>query len=108
ARVPVRVVGITGSIGKTSTKEVAAAVLARRFKVLKSPGNLNSQTGLALSVLKLTPETQVAVFEMAGGEWLGEIARLAEIARPEVGVVTNVSHSHLANMGTVERLAEHK
>jgi UDP-N-acetylmuramoyl-tripeptide--D-alanyl-D-alanine ligase len=108
SRFSVRVVGITGSIGKTSTKEVAAAVLARRFTVLKSPGNLNSQTGLPLSVLKLTPDIQVAVFEMAGGEWMGEITRLAEIAQPEIGVITNVSHSHLANMGTMERLAEHK
>lgn len=107
-RFPVRVVGITGSIGKTSSKEVAAAVLARRFNVLKSPGNLNSQTGLPLSVLRLQPDTQVAVFEMAGGEWMGEITRLAEIARPEIGVITNVSHSHLANMGTMDRLAEHK
>jgi UDP-N-acetylmuramoyl-tripeptide--D-alanyl-D-alanine ligase len=107
-RFAARVVGITGSIGKTSTKEVTAAVLARRFNVLKSPGNLNSQTGLPLSVLRLTPETQVAVFEMGGGEWMGEITRLAEIAQPEVGVITNVSYSHLANMGTMDRLAEHK
>ncbi len=107
-RFPVRVVGITGSIGKTSTKEVTAAVLARRFQVLKSPGNLNSQTGLPLSVLRLAPETQVAVFELGGGEWMGEITRLTEIAQPEIGVITNVSHSHLANMGTMERLAEHK
>ena len=83
-------------------------MLARRFAVLKSPGNLNSQTGLPLAVLRLTPETQVAVFEMAGGEWMGEITRLAEIAQPEIGVITNVSYSHLANMGTMERLAEHK
>jgi UDP-N-acetylmuramoyl-tripeptide--D-alanyl-D-alanine ligase len=108
SRFSARVVGITGSIGKTSTKEVTAAVLARRFAVLKSPGNLNSQTGLPLAVLKLTPATEVAVFEMAGGEWMGEITRLAEIAKPEIGVITNVSYAHLANMGTMERLAEHK
>jgi len=108
SRFATRVIGITGSIGKTSTKEVTAAVLARRYTVLKSPGNLNSQTGLPLSVLKLSAETQVAVFEMAGGEWMGEITRLAEIAQPEIGVITNVSYSHLANMGTMERLAEHK
>ena len=107
-RCTVRVVGITGSIGKTSTKEVTAAVLARQFRVLKSPGNLNSQTGLPLSVLRLTPATQVAVFEMGGGAWLGEITRLAEIAEPEIGVITNVSYAHLASMGTPERLAHHK
>jgi UDP-N-acetylmuramoyl-tripeptide--D-alanyl-D-alanine ligase len=103
-----RVVGITGSIGKTSTKEYTAAVLATHFRVHRSEGNLNSETGLPLSVLGLLPEHEVAVFEMGGGARMGELTDLAAIAQPQVGVITNVSHSHLANMGTLENLAHHK
>ncbi len=103
-----KVIGITGSIGKTSTKEYAAAVLSECYTVLRSEGNLNSQTGLPLSVLRLRPEHQVAVFEMGGGERMGELSDLAAIAQPQIGVITNISHSHLASMGTLENLAYHK
>ena len=103
-----KVIGITGSIGKTSTKEYLAAVLAACYRVLRSEGNLNSETGLPLSVLRLRPEHEVAVFELGGGAYMGELTALAAIAQPQVGVITNVSHSHLASMGTLENLAWHK
>ncbi|HUS15892.1 MAG TPA: UDP-N-acetylmuramoyl-tripeptide--D-alanyl-D-alanine ligase [Chloroflexia bacterium] len=103
-----KVIAITGSIGKTSTKEYTSNVLARCYKVLRSEGNLNSETGLPLSVLRLEREHEVAVFELGGGAYMGEISKLAAIAQPQVGVITNVSHSHLASMGTMENLAHHK
>jgi UDP-N-acetylmuramoyl-tripeptide--D-alanyl-D-alanine ligase len=88
-----RVIGITGSAGKTTTKEAIAAVLATGFHVLKSQGNLNNGFGLPLQLLKLQPEHQVAVIEM-GMSAAGEIAALAKIAAPEWGVVTNVGNAH--------------
>ena len=103
-----KVIGITGSIGKTSTKEYLAAVLGECYTVLRSEGNLNSETGLPLSVLRLRAEHEVAVFEMGGGTRMGELSDLAAIAQPQIGVITNVSHSHLASMGTLENLAYHK
>jgi UDP-N-acetylmuramoyl-tripeptide--D-alanyl-D-alanine ligase len=87
------VVGVTGSNGKTSTKEMAAAVLQGRRRVLKSEGNLNTETGLPLTLLKLQPEHEVAVLEM-GMQGPGEIARLASLARPLVGVVTGIGTVH--------------
>ncbi len=89
-----RVIGITGSAGKTTTKEMVAAVLAARFKVLKSEGNLNNHFGMPLQLLKLEPEHQVAVLEM-GMNHAGELRVLAEIARPDWAVVTNVAAVHL-------------
>ncbi|MBT9332934.1 UDP-N-acetylmuramoyl-tripeptide--D-alanyl-D-alanine ligase [Paracidobacterium acidisoli] len=91
-----RVVGITGSAGKTTTKEAVAAVLAARFVVLKSQGNLNNGFGLPLQLLKLEPEHEVAVIEM-GMSAVGEIAALCRIAAPNWGVVTNVGNAHAEN-----------
>jgi UDP-N-acetylmuramoyl-tripeptide--D-alanyl-D-alanine ligase len=88
------VVGVTGSNGKTSTKEMAAAVLGSRLEVLKSEGNLNTETGLPLTLLRLEPGHQVAVLEM-GMQGPGEIARLAGLAQPEVGVITSIGTVHL-------------
>ncbi len=91
-----RVVGITGSAGKTTTKEAVAAVLGARFAVLKSQGNLNNEYGMPLQLLKLEPEHEIAVIEM-GMSHTGEIAALARIAHPDWGVVTNVGSAHAQN-----------
>jgi UDP-N-acetylmuramoyl-tripeptide--D-alanyl-D-alanine ligase len=88
-----RVVGITGSAGKTTTKEAVATVLASRFAVLKSQGNLNNGFGLPLQLLRLEPEHEVAVIEM-GMSAAGEIAALCRVAAPNWGVVTNVGNAH--------------
>jgi UDP-N-acetylmuramoyl-tripeptide--D-alanyl-D-alanine ligase len=102
-----RVIGITGSIGKTTTKEMIYGVLSQRFRTLKSEGNYNSETGLPLTLLKLELSHQRVVLEM-GMYDLGEIAELADIARPHIGVVTNVGPSHLERLGTIERIAQAK
>jgi UDP-N-acetylmuramoyl-tripeptide--D-alanyl-D-alanine ligase len=94
ARVAPLVVGVTGSNGKTSTRELAAAVLGARHRVLRSEGNLNSETGLPLTLLRLERAHTAAVLEM-GMQGPGEIARLAALARPAVGVVTMVGTVHL-------------
>src|SRR3984893_1622033 len=91
-----RVVGITGSAGKTTTKEAVAAVLGARFAVLKSQGNLNNEYGMPLQLLKLEPEHEIAVIEM-GMSHAGEIAALARIAHPDWGIVTNVGSAHAQN-----------
>jgi UDP-N-acetylmuramoyl-tripeptide--D-alanyl-D-alanine ligase len=103
----VRVIGITGSVGKTSTKELVYTVLAQRFTTLKSEGNLNNEIGLPLSVLKLTSKHKYAVLEM-GTYGLGEIKRLCEIAQPEVGVVTFVGPVHMERMGSIEVIQKAK
>ncbi|MBA2518687.1 MAG: UDP-N-acetylmuramoyl-tripeptide--D-alanyl-D-alanine ligase [Chloroflexia bacterium] len=102
------VVGITGSIGKTSTKEVVASVLGGRYRTYRNPGNLNNEIGLPLSVLAITPDTEAAVLEMGGAYAFGELRLLAEIARPRLAVVTNVFPVHLERMGSIEAIAETK
>ncbi len=103
----VRVVGITGSTGKTIAKEITADVLSRGFPVLRNEGNLNSETGLPMTLLRLEPEHRIAVLEMSMYTE-GEIARLAEIAKPEVGVVLAVHPTHLERAGSIEAIARAK
>lgn len=107
ARHPARAIGVTGSVGKTSTKEMIAAVLARRYHVLKSAGNYNNEIGLPLTLLELEPHHERLVLEM-GMYALGEIAHLCALSHPEVGVVTNVGPSHLERLGTIARIAQAK
>lgn len=102
-----RVVGITGSIGKTSTKEVIASVLGQRFPTIKSEGNLNNEIGLPLTLLRLTSAHRRAVLEM-GMYTVGDIAMLCRLAQPHIGVVTNVGPVHLARAGSMERIAQGK
>ncbi len=103
----VRVVGITGSTGKTIAKEMVADVLSRTLSVLRNEGNLNSETGLPMTLLRLEPSHQVSVLEMSMYSE-GEIARLAELARPEVGVVLAVHPTHLERAGSLEAIARAK
>jgi UDP-N-acetylmuramoyl-tripeptide--D-alanyl-D-alanine ligase len=101
------VVGVTGSIAKTSTKEAVAAVLGERFETLKSEGNANNEIGLPLTVMRLGPEHEAAVLEM--GMYVGgEIADLAAIARPTIGVVTAVRGVHLSRIGTIDAVERAK
>jgi UDP-N-acetylmuramoyl-tripeptide--D-alanyl-D-alanine ligase len=107
AKFAVETIGITGSVGKTSTKEMVASVLSRQLKVLKSEGNQNNEIGLPLTLLRLTPSHQRAVLEM-GTYGLGEIRLLCDLAKPKIGVVTNVGPTHLERLGSMDRIAEAK
>jgi len=104
---PAWVVGITGSVGKTSTKEVVAALVSAHLPTLKSPRSYNSELTLPLVALQMDDTHQAAVFEM-GMYTAGEIALLAHIAQPNIGVVTAVGPSHLERMGSIERIAAAK
>jgi UDP-N-acetylmuramoyl-tripeptide--D-alanyl-D-alanine ligase len=101
------VVGVTGSVGKTTTKEMVAAALSGRYKPYRSAGNLNSEVGLPIALMELRAEHEVAVLEM-GMRALGEIAYLCSIAGPSIGVVTNVGTSHLELLGTQANIARAK
>ena len=107
SRHAVRVVGITGSTGKTIAKEITADVLSRTLNTLRNEGNLNSETGLPMTLLRLEPSHEAAVLEMSMYT-VGEIARLAELARPEVGIVLAVHPTHLERAGSIERIAQAK
>lgn len=93
----IKVVGITGSVGKTSTKETIGAVLGERYRVLKTEGNFNNEIGLPLTIFRLTEEDEIAVLEMGISDF-GEMERLAGIARPDVCVITNIGLCHLENL----------
>jgi len=102
-----KVIGITGSVGKTSTKELTSSVLSQRFQTLKSPGNRNSILGLPPVLLQLQPTHEMAVFEM-GMYTTGEISRLCEMAQPTIGVVTMIGPVHLERAGSMEAIVAAK
>ncbi|HEV3474190.1 MAG TPA: UDP-N-acetylmuramoyl-tripeptide--D-alanyl-D-alanine ligase [Actinomycetota bacterium] len=101
------VVGVTGSTGKTSVKDLIAAVLATRHRVGVSPRSYNTEVGVPLTLLNLSPDTEIAVLEM-GSRGKGHIATLCDIARPDFGVVTNVGLAHLEMFGSPEAVGEAK
>ena len=107
SRLTLRVIGVTGSVGKSTTKELIADILDERFRTLKNPGNLNNEIGLPLSLLRLTEGHERAVLEM-GFYVPGEIALLCELARPTVGVITNISQVHLERAGNMQAIIDGK
>ena len=102
-----RVIGVTGSVGKTSTKELVATLLQQRYQTLHNYGSLNSEQGLPFTLLGLSWQHERAVLEM-GMYDLGEIRTLCTLARPHIGIITNVGPSHLERLGTIERIAQAK
>ncbi len=106
-KLSLRVIGITGSVGKSTTKEVVAQVLSQRYRTLRNPGNLNNEIGLPLTMLRLGPGYERAVLEM-GFYVPGEIAFLCDIALPQVGVVTNVGTVHAERAGSQDAIARGK
>ena len=103
----IKVVGITGSVGKTSTKEFVSSVLSQKYKVLKTEGNFNNEIGLPLTVLRLRSEHEIAVLEM-GINHFGEMHRLSEIAKPDIILITNIGDSHLEYLGSREGVLKAK
>jgi len=106
-RFPVKVIGVTGSNGKTSTKEMIAAILEKTHNTIKNEGSFNNDIGLPLTLFRLNRQTRILVQEM-GMNHPGEIRRLVEICPPDIGVVTNVADAHIEYFGTKEAIAEAK
>ena len=104
---PLKVLAITGSNGKTSTKDFAAAVLARKFRVTKTEGNFNNHVGLPRTILQATSEDEIGVWEI-GMNHPGEIAALAKIAQPDAAIITNVGVAHIEFMGSRDAIADEK
>ncbi len=107
SRFQIPVVAVTGSNGKTTTKEMVANVMAQRWKILKTEGNLNNRVGVPQTLLHLNDRHKAAVIEM-GVDNLGQTARLCEIARPTIGIITNIGPDHLEFFGTMEVSAQAK
>lgn len=103
----IKVVGISGSVGKTSTKEMIASILGEKFHVLKTQGNLNNEIGLPLTIFNITTEHEVAVLEMGISEF-GEMERLAKVARPDLCILTNIGYAHLENLKSREGILKAK
>lgn len=95
----VKVIGITGSVGKTSTKEFISSVLAQKYRVLKTEGNYNNEIGLPLTIFNIREDHEVAVLEMGISDF-GEMHRLSKIAKPDIAVITNIGQCHLENLGS--------
>ncbi|HZJ82352.1 MAG TPA: UDP-N-acetylmuramoyl-tripeptide--D-alanyl-D-alanine ligase [Clostridia bacterium] len=106
-RFNIPIIGITGSNGKTTTKDMVASVLSKEYDVLKTEGNLNNEIGLPLTLLRLEDKHQVGVIEMGMSD-LGEIRRLAQIASPTIAVITNIGVSHIENLATRENILKAK
>jgi UDP-N-acetylmuramoyl-tripeptide--D-alanyl-D-alanine ligase len=102
-----RLIAITGTNGKTTTKELLAAVLRKRYRVLATEGNLNNQIGVPLTLLRLTQEDELGIIEM-GASHVGDIQELTEIARPDYGLITNVGRAHLQGFGSFEGVVRTK
>lgn len=95
------VIGLTGTNGKTTTKELIAAVLSRKYRVTATQGNLNNDIGVPLSLLRITPDTEIAVIEM-GANHPDDIAKLVKVSQPDYGLITNVGKAHLLGFGSFE------
>ncbi|MGL5634972.1 MAG: UDP-N-acetylmuramoyl-tripeptide--D-alanyl-D-alanine ligase [Sarcina sp.] len=106
-KLDIKVVGITGSTGKTSTKDIMSAVLSSKYKVFKTKGNFNNHIGLPLMILELDSSYDIAILEMGMSD-LGEISYLANIARPEIAAITNIGISHIENLKTRENILKAK
>lgn len=106
AKLNIPIIAITGSVGKTSTKNIIADVLEAKYKVLKTSGNLNTLRGLALTILKVTDE-DIAVIEM-GMNKAGEISELSKLLKPDIGIIINVGSAHIGNLGSRENILKAK
>lgn len=107
SQLEIKVVGITGSVGKTSTKEFVASVLSQKYHVLKTEKNYNNEVGLPLTVLQIREDCEVAVLEMGISDF-GEMHRLSKIAKPDVCLITNIGQCHLENLGTRDGILKAK
>ncbi|WP_028401271.1 UDP-N-acetylmuramoyl-tripeptide--D-alanyl-D-alanine ligase [Ectobacillus panaciterrae] len=103
----VKVIGVTGSNGKTSTKDILTSILAEKFKVQKTEGNFNNHIGMPLTILRLKEDTEMAVLEM-GMSGFGEIEFLSKLARPDAAIITNIGESHLMELGSRDGIAQAK
>lgn len=103
----ISVIGITGSNGKTTTKELINAVLSKKYNIIATSGNLNNHIGVPLTILSLTKKTEIAVVEM-GANHIGEILELCKIANPNFGIITNIGKAHLEGFGSIEGIIKAK
>lgn len=107
SKLGIKVVAITGSTGKTSTKDLVAAVLSEKYKVFKTEGNFNNEIGLPLMIFKLDKSYDIAVLEM-GMNHFNEIHNMAEAAKPDIAIITNIGISHIENLGSRENILKAK
>ena len=106
-RIGMKVVGVTGSVGKSTTKEMIAAVLESTYRVSKTPANHNNDIGMPMAILAMAEDTEVAVLEM-GMNHFREIAYLSQIAKPDIGVIINIGTMHIEHLGSVEGILQAK
>jgi len=100
-------IAITGSNGKTATKELIKSILSRKYKVLATAGNLNNHIGVPITILSITPDIEIAIIEM-GANHIGEIAMLCEIVQPDYGLITNIGKAHIGEFGGFESIVQAK